>query len=494
MIKLGVELDFSTVYRQIEEARQLIAKGEKDLEPVKDNVLAGNEAGNERKHILETIREVLTGDTSGLSKEDQKKAELMNIASEGFKRGAEGLTSILRTSFEIVSNIYKEMKQASPLLQAVEQIFQLAWTLFFMPLGNKLGELLIPAVLELLDGVVAIWDTIGEGNLGDIFMGVIQQGVVLMGEFFKDMGEQLSEQGGLLGQIGKLLQAIGNFIENGLMTAITTVLTVITAIVSHIGTIITLITTFMGIHYALQLAMMATIATSGSIAGWFGAGLVPAAVGGVAGAALGIGISNALGLPMAEGGIIPATPGGVHILAGEAGEDEYIIPKSKLPSFIDYMNEVMSNVPEPVQETETYLPEPMEANIIEDVNEAMGMGPLLDSMYEAISSLHVDSEAVMDVPKETFDTEILDTVKLNSETSSVEYAPQIQSGVPEVSPIKDVSTPKASEYLNEIQKSTNNTSNVYNVNVNGYTDSELKQIIEDIISEQVSRSNIRGGF
>lgn len=390
VIRLGVELDFSNIYKQIEEVRQAISSGQQALDSVREDVNEGNDTVRERKLTLDSIKAALSGDTSGLKDKDKEKAELMDIASEGFKKGSEGLMSVLRTSFEIISNIYKEMKQASPLLQAVEQIFQLAWTLFFMPLGNKLGELLIPAVLELLDGVIAIWDTIGEGNLGDIFMGVIQQGVILIGEFFKDMGEELSNQGGLLGQIGRLLQAIGNFIESGLLEAISAVLTVITAMVSHIGTIITLITTFMALHYALQIATMATIATSGSIAGWLGAGV---AVAGVAGAAIGIGLSNAMGLPMAEGGIVPARDGGTPIIAGEAGEDEFIIPMSKVG---DFVNDV--TIPSNVREN-------------------------------AISGLK--------------------------------------------------------------GQSSNNTYNIY---INGYTDSELKQIVEDIVSEQISRSHIRGGF
>lgn len=329
------------------------------------------------------------------SKEDKKKeqAAVTYMAAEGFKKGAEGLINITKQSFEVLESVYKELKRASPLMQAVEQIFQLAWTLFFMPLGNKLGELLIPAVIEILDKVVSLWDEIGEGGLGEVFSHAISEGVKMLGQFFKDIGTSLQEQGGFLGKIGELLNGIGNFIENNLVDVVMGILTIATSIVSHIGTIVTLITTFMGLHYALQLATMATIAAGSSIAGWFGAGAAVAAVGG---AAAGLMLSGTMGLPMAEGGYVPPRPGGTHVLAGEAGEGEYIVPNSKVGSFVDDM---------------------------------------------------------------------------------------IVSGK-----VKDT-------YLDGVKgRNTQSNNSTYNITINGYTDSQLKGIIEDVVSEQISRSRLRSGF
>lgn len=41
---------------------------------------------------------------------------------------------------------------------------------------------------------------------------------------------------------------------------------------------------------------------------------------------------------LASGGIVPATTGGKIIMAGEAGEDEWVVPESKMASLIDQLN------------------------------------------------------------------------------------------------------------------------------------------------------------
>lgn len=47
--------------------------------------------------------------------------------------------------------IYKRLKKASPVLQAVSSLFELAMNLFFMPIGNALGTLLLPAMEGMID-------------------------------------------------------------------------------------------------------------------------------------------------------------------------------------------------------------------------------------------------------------------------------------------------------------------------------------------------------
>ena len=270
---------------------------------------------------------------------DQKnRAMMMEMASEGFKRGSEGLKDILTQSFDVMQTIYKELKKSSPLIEAIDQIFQLAWTLFFMPLGNKLGELLIPAVLELVDGVVDLWGEIGDGKLGDIFDYAIQKGVELMGDFFNDIGDKLIAQGGFLADIGKVFNALSDFVRNHLTDIVGWIIKWAEFNMSHMGTIIALIGTFMSLHYALQLATMATIAAAApglsKVSAYMTAGAIAVGAGGTMAS---FGLTKLSGLPMAEGGIVPARPGGTHIIAGEAGEDEFIVPRSKVSSFVDSM-------------------------------------------------------------------------------------------------------------------------------------------------------------
>lgn len=50
-----------------------------------------------------------------------------------------------------VAAIYKQMKKSSPVLQAVSNLFELAWNLLWMPLGNALGTFLLPMAEDLIE-------------------------------------------------------------------------------------------------------------------------------------------------------------------------------------------------------------------------------------------------------------------------------------------------------------------------------------------------------
>ena len=54
-----------------------------------------------------------------------------------------------------VGLIYAQMKKSSPILQAVSSIFELAWNLLWMPLGNALGTILLPMAEWLIDFAIA---------------------------------------------------------------------------------------------------------------------------------------------------------------------------------------------------------------------------------------------------------------------------------------------------------------------------------------------------
>lgn len=285
--------------------------------------------GDKSGERLRRLKTIMSRDTSELSGSEKAKADLMNFASEGFKKGAQGLMNITQQSFDVLNTIYKELKKSSPLLEAVEQLFNLAMTLFFMPLGNKLAEILIPAVIELLDNVVDMWDELGDGGLSDIFEKAIEFGITYLSSFFNKIGDALIEQGGFLADIGEIFKSVGSFIEKDLLNVIKLILGVSTWTVNHLGTMITLIGSFMSMHYALQLATMAVIAASSpGISGKvLGAAAVATAAGGIA-------LSGYMGsqVGFATGGYVPASPGGQLVLVGEGGEGEYIVPKSQAES------------------------------------------------------------------------------------------------------------------------------------------------------------------
>lgn len=58
-----------------------------------------------------------------------------------------------------------QLKKSSPVLQAVFDIFELAWNLLFMPLGNALGELLLPMAEYLINFAIAFNELFSDFSL-----------------------------------------------------------------------------------------------------------------------------------------------------------------------------------------------------------------------------------------------------------------------------------------------------------------------------------------
>lgn len=283
-----------------------------------------------KKDILWSM---ITGEMSG-DEEVQKQTKILQMGQEVMQTGIKTVTSITQGSFDFLQMIYQQLKSASPLLQTIESLFNLAVTLFFMPLGNKLAEVMLPAVLELVDNVVSMWDAMEGMSLSEMITFMMETGVQYFAQFFNDIGDLLLEEGGTLAGIGNLMKTIGGLIENSngilqLMVDTTTF------VVGHLKEIISLIIAFYAMQYTMQLAAMYVNAVSNSIAGWFGAGIGAAAIGtaasiGVGALAGGIsyGVMSAYG--MADGGYVPATEGGQWRLLGEGGQGEYVIPENQM--------------------------------------------------------------------------------------------------------------------------------------------------------------------
>ena len=279
-----------------------------------------------------TMGKIIKGqDVEKMTPEQKNTAQMTRMLSQGFDKLSNTFKGLLTKSFDILESIYGKLRDASPLLQAVEQLFNLAMQLFFMPLGNKLGELLIPAVIDLVDKVTSMWDAFGDMTLGEMFNYAIEWGIQALAGFLYNIGDSLSEQGGWLADLGDMFKGLSKFVEKDLAGVVKAILTAVTWIVTHLGTMIGLIGTFMSLHYALQIATMAVIAASASMP--WGAAMAGGIAAGVAigGSTLSWGVGARIGL--AEGGYVPATEGGqVHIL-GEGGEGEYVIPESKMGQF-----------------------------------------------------------------------------------------------------------------------------------------------------------------
>lgn len=261
----------------------------------------------------------LKGSISNYLKDEGNQRKLV---TKGVQQAEKAISSSLTKGFGIVEDIYSRMKAASPLLQTIESLFNLAMTLFFMPLGNKLGEILIPATVELLDKVVDMWDAFEGKTLGEMFSYAISNGVKLFGEYFSNIGGILQEQGGMVGKIGDLLETVGNFIQGPGVGVVNTILSVTTLVLSHLKE-------FISLWIAMKTAEIAMNAV-GIVGEAIGA---KTAIGITALAALAAGSISygaLTGLGMAEGGYVPAKAGGSLRVLGEGGKGEYVIPEDRM--------------------------------------------------------------------------------------------------------------------------------------------------------------------
>lgn len=247
---------------------------------------------------------------------------LTQVAAKGIQMGTQGLMKLSQASLSLVENIYGRLKAASPLLQGIESLFNLAVQLFFMPIGNKLGEVLIPAVLNMLDGVMGLWDKFEGMTLSEAIEFAMTTGLNVFADFFRDIGGTLKEQGGILGSIGEASVAIGDFVEKGLPELLTALLDVAMFIFDHLKEFISI---YIGIKSAeVGATLLSSIPIFGSMLG----GAVGFAVGG------GYTYNKLSEWGLAEGGHVPATEGGQWRLLAEGGEGEYVIPDSKVEGFI----------------------------------------------------------------------------------------------------------------------------------------------------------------
>ena len=184
---------------------------------------------------------------------DKEVMGLMKSMSSTLKGLSDSSIKFTKQIFNIVEDVYKEMRNASPLLQTMETLFNLAWQMFFMPLGNKLGEILIPAVIHLVENVMSMWDKFEDMDLGQMISFAIKEGVTMMAAYFNEIGGILAGQSDIVGDIGKLLQSIGSFIEKYGLKLVDLVMNIVSFVIEHINVII------MGI-FELMLASIASMA------------------------------------------------------------------------------------------------------------------------------------------------------------------------------------------------------------------------------------------
>lgn len=278
-----------------------------------------------------------TASSSSSSKEQKDNAQnqgrqLATLASMTQSIATSGM-SMVKTGVGILTDMFERIKAASPLLQTVESLFNLAMQLFFMPLGTKLAKELIPSVVKLMDSVMGIWEGFEDKSLGDIMSDTIKLGAKYFGQFFKDIGNDLKSQEGVLGTIGKMLTLLGSIVSEKGEFIVNAILSITSFIVRNIPALIGIITGFMLTTKALQIAQIVTTASitpwsAGVGAAAVASALTISAIGGTAAALAASHFTKA-----AKGGYFPATSGGVPVLLAEGGEGETVVPDSKKLDF-----------------------------------------------------------------------------------------------------------------------------------------------------------------
>jgi hypothetical protein len=337
---LNIKAHFNLVADQNFKANAA-AIGKMIADATRDNLVAQNTLDALKKKNSSSVNpetgEIAQPATADTKKDKATQSKQYEAAAKGTLTVAQSGVSILKNTFGILTDVANTLKKSSPLLQAVESLFNLAVQLFFMPLGTRLATVLIPKVITLVDSVMDIWDGFENKSLSEILTDMIEVGVSAFSKFFMDIGNELKDQKGIFGAIGTLLTDLGTFIEKHGENLITWTIKGITFILGKIPELLGIVGAFMIATKALQIAQIVTTAAIGPQTAIVGAAALAAATATAAG--IGYGVYSSI-VHAAEGGYFPATPGGTQVLLAEGGEGETVVPDSKK---VDFAKAVMSS-------------------------------------------------------------------------------------------------------------------------------------------------------
>lgn len=387
------------------------ASGRQEVETIK-----GEQAKESYKEFMEAYKAAkreMDEESEGSAADQKRTNAFIKSSLSLLNTAAEGTKMIFKGSMELLEGIFEKMKAASPLLEAVEALFQLAMTLFFMPIGNKLGEILIPAVVELLDKVVSMWDSFEGKSLGAIVGEGIHMMVGYLGDFFNDIGDTLEAEGGMVGNIGHMLNSIGNFLESNGADVISKMVDFASLVVENFKTIASLIIGFETAYLTLEIA---------GAAGLFGGDLAQAAVatlimGGIGFTAGEIGLSAA---GFKDGGHVDPVPGGQVVRVAEEGEGEWMVPDSVMDKILG-----MIAPKESMPDTGTsYFPVASENDTLAEVDAIANAAD--DAYLDLLEDRTIADDIVpLDLLKDEFEVEDSSILDLLKDESKVENSPTL---------------------------------------------------------------------
>lgn len=245
----------------------------------------------------------------------------------------ETLMTAVPQIFQGIVQVFQSIVQMLPTI--LPQIVQLVMSIVTMLTSPQNLQLILQAGITLLkalvqaipDIIVALIDALPDiitnivsflldpANIGmiiqaaiELFFGLVKAVPQILGALLGAFGQLVGNLwNGIKNMFGEFASNFGKFIGDIFKGAINGILGFIEG---FINTPINILNGFIGI-------------INGAF-GWIGVNL---------------GYIETIKLPrLASGGIVPATPGGQIIMAGEAGEDEWVVPESKMASLVDQIN------------------------------------------------------------------------------------------------------------------------------------------------------------
>lgn len=224
--------------------------------------------------MLDKAKKIAKRDTSGMEEGEGKTvANAMNAISSGEDKVATEGLKIMKKSLEFVEEIHQKLVQSSPLLKTIESLFNLAVQLFFMPLGNKLAEVMIPAVVQLVEDVTEMWGLLEGKSLGKTLEIMVDYGVKMFAKYFQNLANELKGQGNILGAISTVLEIVATMLDSGVVyNLLMFIVNTVTFILEHFKEMIAIVIAFKTSSLANQLTTMAVIAMSSTPANWASSG------------------------------------------------------------------------------------------------------------------------------------------------------------------------------------------------------------------------------
>ena len=244
---------------------------------------------------LEHLKKIAQRDASEAKGEAKTVAGAMNaISSAEDKVATEGL-KIMKKSLGFVEEIHQKLVQSSPLLKTIESLFSLAMQLFFMPLGNKLAEVMIPAIIQLVEDVTDMWGLLEGKTLSETLAIMVDYGVKMFADYFNNLAKELKGQGGILGAISTVLEVVATLLGSGVVyNLLMFIVNTVTFILEHFKEMIGIVVAFKTASLANQLTTMAVIAMSSTPANWASSGALGMGIM-AAGTAASVGIGAGVG-------------------------------------------------------------------------------------------------------------------------------------------------------------------------------------------------------